>query len=195
MKKILITLSLFAITLGSMAQKHKEVGINFSSMDNFGLSYKTGGERAMWRFSTFVDGTALTTGTDADKIVQGASGLGAAIGFEFNRPLSGDLSFRWGSDLFANTTRETRTTMVNSRNVKEASIRNQRGFNLVLGLNYLMNEKFVLGFEVLPSVTYTIAKEKVPATLGNQQETNELFTAWSYGLNTNWLRLTAAFRF
>lgn len=55
MKKLFVILLCLSATLLSEAQenpKQKEAGIIFNNLDNFGLTYKIGNNKALWRFNT-----------------------------------------------------------------------------------------------------------------------------------------------
>lgn len=198
MKKFVLTLCIIAGALvATAAGPQKEVGVSFRNLNSFGLQYKSGNHQYMWRFNAlFGEATRRIEGLDADKVVKGNYSFGGAVGLEFTRPISEGFDFRYGLDLFVNQQRQALTyTNTVMREVTQQTIINNRGLNLVLGLSFLMSERLVVGFEVLPALSYAnaIAKDNTSSVKPKDPET--LYSLWQFGFNTNGLRLTLGFRF
>jgi len=65
MKKTFLILLTIASTFSISAQektKQKEVGITFSNLNDFGLSYKFGNSNSVWRINTL-----FTSGSNIDR--------------------------------------------------------------------------------------------------------------------------------
>ena len=100
MKTILITLlaisSVFAFGQDSINKKKRhEVGITLSDLNSFGLTYRLGKDKALWRFNT-VFGEFQKLSSDSYSYLYGGS-----IGREWRKNLTENLLFRYGSDIFS----------------------------------------------------------------------------------------------
>ncbi|MCU0417513.1 MAG: hypothetical protein MUE33_10060 [Cytophagaceae bacterium] len=107
MKKVLIILSLLLPSL-LMAQekiKQKEIGLVFSSLDRFGLTYRVGNQKTLWRFSTLaLLGDQLNK--EKDSLYQNVENYGVLLGFgkEYRKALVEKVELRYGMGLFFNYT-------------------------------------------------------------------------------------------
>ncbi len=103
MKKSLMTLlclSMFHFLMAQEKGKQKEIGLVFSNLDNFGLTFKTGTDKSLWRFNTlFISG--LSTDQTADSVVnkENNMGFGVKIGKEYRKDIAENLELRFGADL------------------------------------------------------------------------------------------------
>jgi hypothetical protein len=58
--------------------KQKEIGLVFSNLDNFGLTFKTGTDKSLWRFNTlFISGSNMDN--TADSLVNNQSNMGFGV--------------------------------------------------------------------------------------------------------------------
>ena len=182
---------LFTMAQEQEPQKVREVGIAFSNLDNFGFTYKTGTEKSLWRFSTLsLNGTNTKSVDDFPGLQQKTFGLRLSAGKEFRKMIVDDLYLRYGLDLVFTYSSQK---IDNSRISYQETDRNYSpGMNIVLGLNYNINEKIVLGAELLPYFTYTRSSNK---KVDDNIETKSGYNKTSYGVSNQSVLLTLAYRF
>ncbi len=202
MRKSLFILFCFSMSYTLMAQetvKQKEIGLVFSNLDNFGLTYKTGTEKSLWRFNTlFISGNNLDNIADSQENKQSNMGFGVRIGKEYRKALADKLAFRYGADLsfsYNKSTQEyTNKAIVNNERKLERTTY-QPGINFVFGLNYELSDQFVLGVELLPNFSY-ITGTAVDKNFSypNDEELKSDIVGFNYGLSTGSALLSLSYR-
>ena len=162
MKKSLMFLLCFSFPYFLLAQesnKQKEIGLVFSSFDSFGLTYKTGTAKSLWRFNTlFINGSKTDKSSDLLDETQNAMGFGIKFGREFRKVVAGNLELRYGADIsfsyaMSKNKHDDKTEADNDIINNQTTYR--PGINLMFGLNYVLKDKLVIGAEIMPGITYT----------------------------------------
>jgi hypothetical protein len=203
MKKSLLLLVVAFMSFFATAQetvKQKEVGVVFSNLDRFGLTFKIGNEKSLWRFNSLV-----LSGSDRDYIdvnfddEHRNAGFGVSVGREYRKKAAENFEFRYGADLSFNYSYSKLTsTDKNNQNAEQLSEQTiyTPGINLVLGINYLINDNIILGAEVLPFFTYntgnSIYQDTYPI-IGEEMKTD--ISGFSYGLSSSSVLLSLTYRF
>jgi len=179
--------------------KLREIGLLFSNLDNFGLTFRTGNQNFPWRFNTlyFNGGMSDETG---DSLSTGRSSYGASIraGKEFRTTLSGNLALRLGADLsFAfnrsKTEYDDQSVMNYDRMSRETTY--SPGFNLVFGVNYAIGRNLVVGAEVLPGVVYSAGTRVQKNYGGTWQEVTTDLSGFTFGLSNTSAMVSLVYRF
>lgn len=161
MKKTLIIALVFSMSLYAVGQgktKIKEVGLVFRSMNSFGLTYKMGSDRSLWRFNTLLINGHQRNETNENYLrTYNSFGGSIRIGKEYRKEIFESLELRFGADLsfyFAQFESKTdyKTIENDDRLYKDTYF--IPGINLVLGLNYVINDHLVIGAELLPTFRY-----------------------------------------
>ena len=202
MKKALFLVMCVFMSYFTMAQenvKQKEVGVVFSSLNQFGLTYKTGNDKSMWRFNTlFLSGSKMDYTGDNYENSQSTTGFGVKIGKEYRVKTAERLEFRYGADLSFNYSynKYFEENKAQGYGRMREETRYSPGVNLVLGLNYLISENLILGAEALPYFTYTFGtsneQETFPIISGNIERD---ISGFNYGLSTSSVLLSLVYRF
>ncbi len=186
MKQITLIILVITFSMSMNAQekeKQREVGITFSSFENFGFTYKTGTSNSLWRFTTLrVSGrnlnltqdTASTYSFSPDNYI----GLSVGFGKEYRKEIAKNLEMRFGADL-----------TFHCGYSKDRTKNYSPGINLVFGLNYLFNNNIIMGAEILPGVSYTTIKNTDSSGSGID------YTYINYGLSNKSVLLSFAYRF
>ncbi len=197
MKKTLLTLLLLCTTISTtFAQeegKRQEVGINFSSLNSFGLTYRTGTATNLWRFNILtLNATKTNTSGDSSETDQTSIGGSISVGKEFRKTITKNLELRYGADLAFNYNHYSQESE-NSTDVSETN-RNTYSPSVagVIGVNYVFNSNLALGVELLPRFTYTTGTSV--STL-NSVETETKISSYTFGLTNNFARLSLVYRF
>lgn len=190
MKQITVIILAITLSMGMNAQekeapKQKEVGITFSSFENFGFTYKTGNSNSLWRLTSL-----LVSGENSNKIQDNLinstkNNIGLSIGFgkEYRKEITENLEMRFGADL-------TFYYGYSNDKITEYKTKNYRpGIHLVFGLNYVFNNNIIMGAEILPGVSYTTTK------ITNPSDSDINYTNLSYGLSNKSVLLSLAYRF
>jgi len=83
MKKSLFILTALSMSFFLMAQgqsKQKEIGLVFNNLNNFGLTFRTGTEKALWRFNTlYLSGNNMTQTADSSETKNISNGFGLKL--------------------------------------------------------------------------------------------------------------------
>ncbi len=201
MRNSLLIVVFLSMSFGLMAQetvKIKEVGIAFRGLSDFGLTYKTGTNKSLWRFNALnASGSNNIQTSDSLVVSQRNMGFGFAIGKEFRKDITDKLELRYGADLSFNYTQYTSHSddqRVLSSDTEYKSETYRPGINLVFGLNYKISDKVILGAEMLPSISYSTG----PTTGNNLYYTSNgkgKTSGFNYGLSSSPLLLTLSYRF
>lgn len=203
MKKILFTVFATAFSLFVMAQeqtKQKEIGFSFKNLDEFGITYKVGTQKAMWRFNTlFLSGGENTTKYPVQgEFTSKNFGFDLMVGREFRKSVDDNFEFRYGFDLYVGKYKVTsedkreqvaqdwRKTVIKERNY---------GFNLVFGFNYVFKNKLIIGVEALPNISILDGETKKSAYSGDFETEESDILGFRYGLKNSSALLTLAYRF
>jgi hypothetical protein len=201
MKKILLISISLAISLSILAQeksKQQEVGLIFNDLNSFGLTFKTGTNRSMWRFNTLlIAGDNINYESDSYNNRRSNTALYFKFGKEFHYVLVDNLEFRVGADVLFNLQKNkdvfTNNLIDNYSTIRESVIY-ESGINLIFGLNYVINNKLIIGAEILPYISYTTGNNT--AKNGNSSNENvQDISEYSYGLSNQSAMLSIAYRF
>jgi len=194
---VLLTSVAFSQTSSSSAVN--EVGFTFSSLNNFGLTYRTGTQQAVWRFTTLASSVGSTEqDAPTQTLSTDAFSFDLAAGRELRRPITEKFEFRFGGDLglrFSRFETETDDKVGNLDTSSEENLVTPR-FNLVLGFNYVFASKIVMGAEILPQVSYTTGtrKERSP-NLNNGAERETDISNFQFLLTNSSVLHSIAYRF
>ena len=157
MKKILLSLLITTLFTALNAQETdklrvKEVGLTFYNLDGFGITYRIGNEKAVWRFNT-----AFSNGDQSSDQNQTYTNfvVGVNAGREWRKTLSEKLDFRFGFDVQYYYQLAQIEHAVSPPNFDNKSISHTGGVNLVLGFNYEITESVYIGAEILPYIHST----------------------------------------
>ncbi len=189
------------LAMGTNAQnstRQKEVGLTFRGLNSFGITYRTGTESALWRYNVLV-AQGENSVSENSGIHHNENNFSGSLRFgrEWRKPVIDKLEFRIGTDLsfrtrWRQTLDEDRTNEVvylNSESIVYAP-----GVNMVLGLNYTLKDKLVLGTEILPGVSY----ERTITRSVSGSNSDEFITesdGISYGLSNTSVLMSIAYRF
>ena len=201
MKKLVLMLTAILMALFASAQdnsKQQEAGIVFSSLNNFGLTYKIGTEKGLWRFTTlYLSGNNNKTSYDSVDNKHFSTGFGLKVGREWRSKLTHTFEFRYGFDLAFSYSHSK--DVVDDKSVLQSynggtlkSDSYTPGVNFVLGFNYVFQKVIVLGFEAMPYFNFTTgtsSQENYGIT------TKSKSSEFSYGLNSTSLMLSISYRF
>lgn len=196
---ILLYLSFPYFLIAQQSVKQKEIGLAFSNLDNFGLTYKFGTEKSLIRLHTlFFTGNQSKETT---KIVQSQNnfGYGVKLGHETHNKITDNLEFRYGFDLsFTCSLSKSETDPGSDEyySTKSKSVLYKPGFNFVLGANYVVNRNFVIGVELLPEVVYTTGTETQSYWKKSEKnESKKEITGFNFGFSNYSALITLTYRF
>jgi hypothetical protein len=192
---LLTSLILFSATTGFSQEvtKQKEIGISFYNFDSFGIFYRTGKPSAMWRFNSAY-GSAYNNESKNNDDIDKTKGFSFSLsaGREYRKVLIENLEGRVGFDVslgyqqFKNDRDNPSYTY--TRKYKTFS----PGANAVLGLNYIIKQKMIIGVELSPGFYYTTGEDVTEDTNGN----NQTYDIDNIGFSlTNIARISIAYRF
>ena len=197
--------------------KQKEAGIVFNNLNNLkdiGLTYKTGTNKSMWRFTTLFLSGGIANQTDqipgrynADHKTHNF-GFGLKFGKEYRKPFANNFELRYGADLSFSYSRSTINRhitddlVVYHSSVEESWEQMAPGVNLVFGVNYVIKKVFVIGAEILPGLKYTTTTSTLKSydtyTLQSEKKTKSSgFSIYGFSSNSIFsaVKITLAYRF
>ena len=202
MKKIflLIILSIPLIAYSQEKTKQKEVGLVFNNLDNFGVAFKSGTNKSMWRFNVLsIRGMNMSREIDSLTRTNNSNGFGIGAGKEFLFGITDNLEFRIGGDInfsyhYSKSDNDDKSVDYRDSNLKL----NDYDFklNLVLGFNYTVNNKIIIGAELLPGISYGFGSiTRMSSTPIETTEIIENNSGFNYGLSNTSARLSLMYRF
>jgi hypothetical protein len=203
MKKSFLILTALSLSFFLTAQgqsRQREIGIVFNNLNNFGLTFRTGTEKALWRFTTLhLSGGNMTQNGDSSETKTKSAGFGLKIGREYRKTIIGNLEFRYGVDLsfnYSNSKNDVNDKSIANQDILLKVTMYQPGINLVLGFNYVIHEKVVIGAEVMPYFSYNTGTSVEKETYnfnGNERKTK--ISGFSYGLSNTSVLVSLVYRF
>lgn len=194
---IYITLCLFIVS-GVQAQektKVSELGFTASNLDQFGITYRVGHEKAVWRFNTVLLDLAVREDDSGGGTVTNSTSLAASfsIGREWRKSLASKLELRYGADLSVGGRYvDAETDSPNGITTTEETTEIAPGLNAVIGFNYLITDRFLVGAEFLPGFRYSISE--TTENDGFIDSTSER-SQFNFGIDNNAARLSLVYRF
>jgi len=201
MKKTSLFILTIFLSFYSTAQdspKQKEVGLVMSNFDNFGLTYRFGTSKSLWRLNTlFLRSNELSQVSDSLEQASNSFGVGIAIGKEFRNPITNNLEFRYGVDLSFNysSAKSTIDDKTSSNNDRETgSTIYKPGVNFVFGLNYVIKDNFIIGAELLPGIVYSTGTRETYNFVTGENDISDI-SGFSYGITNTSARLSFLLRF
>ncbi len=203
MKKLLLILLCVSVSgvLGAQEiKKQREIGLVFSDLNSFGLTYKTGTEKSLWRFNTlFFSGYSREDSADSLVNKYNGNNFSVKIGKEYRKGISDKLELRYGADLsfayaYSKTDNDDKT--INNNDLLYETRTYQPGLNLVFGLNYIFGDNFKIGAELLPGFSYLTGSSVQTRGSGNNNDESENdISGFYYGLSNTSALISFTYRF
>ncbi|MDW3191385.1 MAG: hypothetical protein R8G66_03445 [Cytophagales bacterium] len=161
MKKTTLLLLLMGLLMQAYAQektKRHEIGLSLSDFNSFGVVYRFGTEKSLWRIATletFIRRRETSTVNSVTKNKDTSYGL--RIGKEFRTKVDEKYQFRWGFDVSYFFLKDMQDfDVLNSTDLDRLrrSTTHVIGVNAVLGMNFPISKRLLLGVEILPTFSY-----------------------------------------
>lgn len=171
--------------------KKREIGLNFTGLNSFGIRYKSGNEKTLLRLTVLsLSDSKSSSKPDANSKIQGSFNFSLAVGFEKTKAIDDKIDFYSGMDLLFIYYRDS---------YEEKGLKYKRdswtmlpGLGLVLGLSYKISEKTALSVEAVPAVRYSYGKTENTSVGVLTKETNRGF---SFGLSNLGANVTLSYKF
>ncbi len=174
------------------------MGITFSGINNFGITNRVGNEHSVWRFNTLF--ASATNEKDkheehGSETIKGFS-AGFSLGKEFRKSIAENLQFRYRLNAGFQYGNDERKNIDETGEVVSHQEHNSYApsLGIILGFNYLINKKFAVGMEVLPTVSYGIRNTKNLDTETGQFNTDKT-TRIHYGFTSQPVMISIVYRF
>ncbi|TCP24667.1 hypothetical protein EV195_10598 [Tenacibaculum skagerrakense] len=199
MKKTLLSLLLLGATITTAfaqeEEKRQEVGINFSSLNSFGFTYKTGTSKNLWRFNVLaLNINSFETENDDNVTGNDQSNIGAqiSIGKEFRKAITKNLEFRYGFDVaFSYTHLKSSNSTATDSFERESTVYTPSVAG-VIGVNYVFNDNLAFGVELLPRFSYRTGDF---TETNNTVVTNGDISGYNFGFGNSPAQLSLSYRF
>lgn len=220
MKKLLSTAFVAFLPLIAMAQtqelpkvtsgKLKEIGLATNGLfnDSYGLVYRTGTQKALWRFnSIFASGVENNRNANISNPFlekQSYHSLGFGVGREYRKPIAKNFELRYGVDInFSyHTKNNLSTSNYNIDNISNDKFTSKgrgyrTGLNFVVGTNYLLGEQIAVGIELNPSIGIGRGKETLKFTNsnGDVRQVKQNISSFYYGISGSSVLFSIVYKF
>ena len=201
MKKLFFLIAAVSVSILSGARKPEklnELGVTTLNLNDFGITYRIGNDKSVWRFNAvLINGSRSKNNDDNMERTSSACGTGFQVGKERRKKTGEKFELRYGLDLSFNYNKSKHTGKDNQNqdnDYKYIVISYEPGINLVLGFNFVFAENFLVGAEFLPYIHYTGQINKdYDFRAGEYRITNT--RGLVYGLSSNSVRLSLVYRF
>ena len=197
MKKIILLITLSAYTFSSFSQdspqKTKEVGLTFYNFDSYGAIYKIGKENKLWRFRILSANLNLQENSTGNHSTERNSlNFNFSIGKERRKSIRENLNFIYGLEVTGGFSFSDSKNILQNQPLSGEKTRHlQAGLIGIVGFNYTIKNRIVIGAELLPSAIYTNSLS-TPYTSINSPSTSDAF---SFGFNNQSALLSIALKF
>lgn len=176
---ILFSCLFIQATAQEKSKKH-ELGLSLSSFNSFGVVYRFGTEKNLWRIST-VNTFIRRSETKSINSISNRkdTSFGIGIGKEFRTNIDQKNQFRWGIEAsyrYRKDHSDFRSLNTGILDRTQTNTTNVIGIQAILGVNFPMGERLLLGVEILPAFTYeygTEFEERVNPTFVNEFDNSE----------------------
>lgn len=199
--QIFSAILLFCLAINLSAQESTkssvhQIGLSFSSLNSFGVTYKTGSEKCRFRVSALNLGISNRNsyGRDIDSVDNKmySYGIGLRLGFEKQSTLYENLSFLWGLELEGGY-RWINQKTTGTNEYKYTNWQISTGIYVILGVEYNVAQHWIFGAEITPGVWYNTGKTtRVIKGNTDLEETNH---EYGFGFNTASAALSVGYRF
>jgi hypothetical protein len=172
--------------------RNMEFGLTFSSLDNFGLVFKTGSPKTLLRLSLLAlnINSYHNYGQDKDSIDQKMTGMGAGflIGFEKRIPVVQNFNLCLGSGIGISYYYNKQ----DDGNYKVTHWSIDPEINFIFGAVYQAGQHFIISFEITPALVYSYGKTTATK---NDIETEVTSQNLALRLSNSNAGITIAYRF
>ncbi|MFZ4521301.1 MAG: hypothetical protein ACOYNC_06320 [Bacteroidales bacterium] len=190
---ILLTISVYS---QDAPHRYSQAGINFTTLNSFGLHFKTGGEKTLLRLSmlTLDLGAGGHWGKPEDSldIKDQSFGLGFRVGFEKQVRIVEKFDFIWGVEIGANFNYQKHKVESVSNSYESYDWAITPLVDVIIGATYTIAGHLVLGAEITPGIRYSVGKTINKTNSQNLEQTNSVF---NFGFDSNSASLSVAYRF
>ncbi len=215
MKKLILLVAaatlLFSSTYAQQKERVQEVGFVFRNFNYFGATYRIGNTNSVWRITALTArGRSTENETVYDTIPDlkresSLNDLSFAVGIgrerriniveNFDLRLGGQLSFGYEKD--ESTFQEIFVNSVTLENEyvdrKDARQQLSGGLAGIVGVNYNVKNKLIIGLEILPEISYSEDTRKLT---GENYASNETTSnTFSFNAGLSFAMLSLAYRF
>jgi len=159
--------------------KKREVALTINKLNEYGLSYKFGNEKALWRLNAFWANNRSSIFESDDRFTKSTRGAySLSFGRDWIKPLSEKLEFRYGAALSAgynfSKSEQDDLEVIDEETISK-NITFRPGVVGVLGFHYALNKFINIGAESTLSAGYSIGKTTRTAGRFNETFTNRGF--------------------
>ena len=195
------TTLLMFFTLGTYAQQENslrihQVGITFTSLNQFGINYKTGNEKTLLRLSLLSlnlrNQAEWGRPEDSLDVKTQGYGVGFRLGFEKRVPVVAHLDFIWGIEAGCNYSYNKQIAKAPYSNLERKDWNTTPLVNFIAGVNYTISDHLVIGAEITPGIQYSYGKTK---TINNSQTVETTSSSFGFGFSSSSASLSLAYRF
>jgi len=204
MKKLVLLFATMFLAVTLMAQepaKQQEIGLSFYSLNGFGITYKTGTEKALWRFNSIaISGDNNNYSNEYNDEKTSDTSFGISFGKEFRKALAENFELRYGADLSFRYDQSSNRIEYKENNPFYNYYLQKRetytpGLNLVFGINYIINDKLVIGAELLPGFGYSFGTATHKQSETTDTETEQDISGYNLRISSSSALLSIAYRF
>ncbi len=161
-KKLCLLLPILLLTYSTFAQKSQELGVTFSSLNNFGIVYK----KQLKKETRYLRLSGANFNLSIVDVRNFSIGAGVAIGWENRKAINEKFNFIHGADV---------GMKFNFNEVSDDFIGViSTSFGYILGVQYRLNDNFYINLETIPKIGFSMVTnnpEPVINISGNMNST------------------------
>lgn len=196
MKKIKVAALSLALSCSVVAQdKVNELGLVFSNLNDFGVTYRVGSEKSLWRFDAIsIYANKNTKAFINYEELDNAYGIEVRAGKEFRVKLNDKFSLSYGADFSFGYeyTIDGKDYIVYQNDIINEYRKFLPGFNLIIGVNYDITDKISAGAELLPGGKYHFGKY---SNIQNAVKTTADYSGFQSGINNKAVEFSLRYKF
>jgi len=174
--------------------KIKELGLSIRGGANFGIHFKSGTEKSLFRITLHSDNGSFDRSKSESNPNNPSKnnyiGIGLNLGFEKRREVLNNVKFYYGLDLLNSYSRSGWQFPSSMSSSLEWDI--STGLGLVLGLNYDINNILTISAGIMPSIRYNYGKNTINGDIQNSKSTE---TGLDFSLISQGANFAFSFRF
>jgi len=184
---IVLTFILFNDLYSQEKTSSKEVGLYFSSLNSFGIRYKFGNEKRMFRLTALSFSVQDSKFENMNMNGNGGTedlknaGAGLNFGLEFPIKITDNFNFYYGGEL-RGSYNHTKSVLNNAISTDANMVKS--GIGVIIGFSRSFNSNILVSAEIVPGFSYTRASNG-----------DAISNIIGFGLDSNAAGITVGFKF
>jgi len=179
--------------------KQKELGLVFENLNSFGITYKFGHHKSMWRLKSLYGSGHQSDykATDEERVGKQYT-LSFSFGKQFAKEITDKVDLIYGLDIKYSYLYNYSKDVSNYNeyaNREYMEYYHAPGLNLLIGFNYIINESIIIGAELLPGCSYAFGKKTESYSNDPDRDVEFDTSQFGFNLSSSSVSVSLAYRF